>query len=300
MERHGAPPRVVVVTRKSELTLLIERHATKEQARFYLRERDQPLEPIEEADRAQRAALDVVLSSLPLGYRRAQVGRADLGRFLFEPGDIIAAVGQDGLVANVAKYLEGQPVIGISLHRPTVLMHHVAPGFADALADVLGGRSRLEARAMVEVRLDDGQRLRSLNEIFVGHRSHQSARFQIWASGEAVPSSEHQSSSGLIAATGTGATGWAASVARQLEHPPPLPKPNDARLAYFVREAWPSPHTGTSLVSGTLEASDVLRLRSEMNEGGVIFGDGMESDRLLFGWGQRAEIRVSPTRLNLA
>lgn len=299
MERHGAPPRVVVVSRKSELTLLIERHATKEQARFFLRERDQPLEPIEEADRAQRSALDVVLSSLPLGYRRAQVGRADLGRFLFEPGDIIAAVGQDGLVANVAKYLEGQPVIGVSLARPTVLMHHVAAGFADALADVLAERVEPEARTMVEVRLDDGQRLRSLNEIFVGHRSHQSARYQIWAPSCDGKTSEHHSSSGLIAATGTGATGWAASVARQLEHPPPLPVPTDPRLAYFVREAWPSPHTGTSLVSGNLETSDTLRIRSEMNEGGVLFGDGMESDRLLFGWGQRAEIRVSPTRLHL-
>ncbi len=298
MERHGAPPRVVVVSRPTELTLLIARHATKEQARFYLRERDQPLDPIEEADRAQRAALSTVLASLPLGYRRAQVERADLGRFLFEPGDVIAAVGQDGLIANVSKYLEGQPVIGVALERPTVLMHHAAAGFSDALADVLGGRVRPEARTMVEVRLDDGQRLRSLNEIFVGHRSHQSARYQIWAPGE-PRTSERQSSSGLIASTGTGATGWAASVARQLAQPPALPKPTDARLAYFVREAWPSAQTGTSLVSGHVGEHDALALRSEMNEGGVIFGDGMEHDRLLFGWGQRAEIRICPTRLHL-
>lgn len=301
VDRHGAPPRVVVVSRPSELTLLIARHATKEQARFFLRQREQPLEPVEAAHHAQEAALGAVLASLPLGFRRAKVGREDLGRFLFEPGDVIAAVGQDGLVANVAKYLEGQPVIGVSPSAtPTVLMHHTAAAFPDVLADVLAGRSTPEARTMVEVRLDDGQRLRSLNEIFVGHRSHQSARYRIWAPNGAPTECERQSSSGLIAATGTGATGWAASVARQSASPLALPAPTDPSLAFFVREAWPSPQTGTSIVRGALGPTDVLSLRSEMNEGGVIFGDGMESDRLLFGWGQRADIRVSPTRLHLA
>ena len=46
-------------------------------------------------------------------WRRGSVERADLARFLFEPEDIVVVVGQDGLVANVAKYLDGQPVIGV-------------------------------------------------------------------------------------------------------------------------------------------------------------------------------------------
>lgn len=44
--------------------------------------------------------------------------RGDLDRFLFEPDDIVLALGQDGLVANVAKYLDGQPVIGSNPSRP--------------------------------------------------------------------------------------------------------------------------------------------------------------------------------------
>jgi len=53
-----------------------------------------------------------VLGAIPSDWRRARVDRADLDRFLFEPEDVVVAVGQDGLVANVAKYLTGQPVIG--------------------------------------------------------------------------------------------------------------------------------------------------------------------------------------------
>lgn len=43
------------------------------------------------------------------------IKRAHFDRFVFAPEDVVIAVGQDGLVANVAKYLDGQPVLGINL-----------------------------------------------------------------------------------------------------------------------------------------------------------------------------------------
>lgn len=292
------PPRVVVVTRPSELDLLVARHATKEQARFFLAQRDQRLEPLEQAHRALESATGTVLAAVPLAFRRARIGRDDLPRFLFEPGDVVVAVGQDGLIANVAKYLEGQPVIGVTpASQPTVLMRHVAEGFADALADVVANRCALEERTMVQARLDDGQTLRSLNEVFVGHRSHQSARYRVAAPDHPRP--EAHSSSGLVVSSGTGATGWAASIARAMGIDA-LPAPTEARLAYFVREAWPSPSTGTTVVHGWVTGPDALRVRSEMNDGGVVFGDGIETDRLPFGWGQEVAIGVSPVRLRLA
>ncbi len=42
------------------------------------------------------------------------MSRPELNRFLFEPEDVVIAVGQDGLVANVAKYLSGQMVVGVN------------------------------------------------------------------------------------------------------------------------------------------------------------------------------------------
>ena len=36
-----------------------------------------------------------------------------------------------------------------------------------------------------------------------------------------------------------------------------------------------------------------------MGEGGVLFGDGIEDDRIEFGWGTVARIRAAGTRLNL-
>ena len=78
---------------------------------------------------------------------------------------------------------------------------------------------------MAAARLDDGQELLALNEVFVGHASHQSARYTL-ALGERA---ERQSSSGLIVATGTGATGWAASIHRERHSGLALPAPEDDR-----------------------------------------------------------------------
>lgn len=51
---------------------------------------------------------------------------------------------------------------------------------------------------MAEARLSDGQRLRAVNDLFVGPRSHTSALYDISVGARA----EHQSSSGVIVSTG--------------------------------------------------------------------------------------------------
>ena len=73
----------------------------------------------------------------------------------------------------------------------------------------------------------------------------------------------------------------------------------DLRLAWFVREPFPSVATGTSVNFGYVDAERALELESEMDEGGVIFADGIESDRLEFLAGQRCEIGLAPERLRL-
>jgi hypothetical protein len=287
-------PRAVLVERPTEYSELLARHGTREQARFFLHARDRTLEEVEGRHRALTAARATVLAAIPADWRRAAAPRPELDRFLFEPDDVIVVLGQDGLVANVAKYLAGQPVIGLNL-EPGVLVPHLPEAAADLLADVAAGRAALQRRTMAAARLDDGQQLLALNEVFVGHASHQSARYTL-ALGERA---ERQSSSGLIVTTGTGATGWAASIHRERHSGLALPAPEDDRLAFFVREPWPSAWTGTSLEEGELGAGAVLSVQSEMNDGGVVFGDGIEGDRLELAWGRRVQVGVAAAKLRL-
>jgi DNA helicase HerA-like ATPase len=176
-----------------------------------------------------------------------------------------------------------------------VLVRHPPEAAGDLIADLARGAARIEERTMARALLDDGQEVLALNEIFVGHVTHQSARYTI-ALGDR---SERQSSSGVIAATGTGATGWAASINRQLASPLALPKPVDPELALFVREAWPSSVTGTTLTAGRITASSRLTITCELGEGGTVFGDGIEADHVAVDWGQRIEIGAASRTLRL-
>ncbi|WIM99506.1 hypothetical protein ACTOB_003163 [Actinoplanes oblitus] len=287
-------PRVVVVSRRSELDELLARHGTRGAAGYFLKQRGRDLDEVTARHEALRSALVEVGGAVPADWRRGHVERTDLPRFLFAPEDIVVAVGQDGLVANVAKYLDGQPVIGVDPEpgrNAGVLVRHPAA----AVGGLLRGGFRAQGRTMVVARLDDGQELSGLNEIYIGHAGHQSARYVI-----AAPdgSRERQSSSGLIVGTGTGATGWCASIARERAGAPPLPGPGEAVLCWFVREAWPSPATGVRHVAGLLAPGRELELTSE-SERLVVFADGLESDALELSWGQRVRVSVADRKLHL-
>lgn len=291
-------PRAVVVTRASELELLVARHGTLAQARFYLDRRGRDHAALERRHAHREAALEGVSRAIPVSWRRVRIDRADLARFVFEPEDLVVAVGQDGLVANAAKYLRGQLVLGVNPDPASydgVLVRHRPDRARRLLAAMAAGRVLVEERVLAAASLDDGQRLLALNEIFAGHRSHQSARYVLRQGGK----EERQSSSGVLVTTGTGATGWARSVNGERRRPLALPAPADPALAFLVREPFPSVSTGTSLDGGPLGADEPLELVSEMDDGGVLFADGIEDDRIEFPFGARARFDVAPDRLRL-
>jgi len=215
----------------------------------------------------------------------------------------VVAVGQDGLVANVAKYLSGQLVVGINpepTRNPGVLVPH-PPEAAGRLLGQLASAATgdhapiaAQGRVMAEATVDDGQVLRALNEVYIGHPTHQSARYRIQTT---TGDLERQSSSGVLVGTGTGATGWCRSAWLERRSGLRLPEPEEARLCWFAREAWPSPATGTDRTEGVVEAGQELVIIAESDL--VIFGDGIESDALSLTWGQRVTLKVSGQRLLL-
>lgn len=288
-------PRAVFVTRETDYELLLARHATREQARFFLEARGQELGQVETRHEKVVNVLRQARAAAPAEWRQALVRRADFDRFLFGPEDIVIAVGQDGLVANVAKYLDGQPVLGVNPEPDSndgVLVRVRPERLAKLLPACVHRDIALERRTMVEARLENGESILALNEVFIGHRSHQSARYQI-AVGLIE---ENQSSSGLIVASGTGATGWARSIMEATGTELSL-APEESAVAYFVREPFPSIATGTDLRAG--KVAEGITITSRMNEGGTIFSDGMEHDRISFDWGRRLTVSPSARTLNL-
>lgn len=293
-------PRAVLVHRTTEYEELLARHGTHGQAAFFLASRGRAVEEVADRHHRTRRALAEVASAVPLTWRRTTVERGDLDRFLFAPEDVVVVVGQDGLVANVAKYLTGQPVVGIDTdpgRNPGVLVRHRPEDAAGLLPAVCARGTGAEELTMVEAVADDTQRLVALNEIYLGAPGHQTARYRLGLDGDGGVV-EAQASSGVLVGTGTGATGWLRSVWQERGSRLALPAPAEDRLVWFVREAWPSPATGTSLVAGELRASAALTVTVESDRL-VAFGDGIESDALELTWGQTVRVRVCERRLRL-
>lgn len=175
-------PRAVLVHRTTEYEELLARHGTHGQAAFFLTSRGRPIEEVARRHERSRQALADVAAAVPLQWRQSRVERQDLDRFLFAPEDVVVVVGQDGLVANAAKYLSGQPVIGIDTdpgRNPGVLVRHRPADAAALLRAAVTPGGAADELTMVEAVADDTQRLLALNEIYLGPPGHQTARYRL-------------------------------------------------------------------------------------------------------------------------
>ncbi|MEM7362677.1 MAG: sugar kinase [Pseudomonadota bacterium] len=295
--------RYVLVARKTRFQELVERFNTWPQAKFYLehsgvdasdylREHDHYMDQITKAERIMR----------PLGPFQ-MLDRRYLSTYHFSPGDVVTVVGQDGLVANTLKYLEGQPVIGVN-PDPDRWDGRLLPFTVDDLNEVLqatkANNCKTTSVSFAEATSNLGDRMLAVNDLFVGPRSHTSARYQLkW--GE---SCETQSSSGIIISTGFGSTGWfqsiltgALGVVGMKTHPLSDGFPWDSdRLQFTVREPFPSRTTDTGVVFGEITRNKTLRLESLMPENGIVFSDGIEEDSISFNAGCIIEVSVSETQ----
>ncbi|MDY7227540.1 NAD+ kinase [Hyalangium rubrum] len=300
--------KIVLVTRKTRLAELVERLNTRAQARFYLEHAGQDFEDYAREDDTYRRALDALHGELGLGLPVQQVDRALVPTFLFTGKELVVAVGQDGLVANVAKYVGSQPLVGVnpdpSRFDGVLLPFKVGEAHA-AVRRTLEAKARVREVTLAEAALADGQRLLAFNDLFLGARTHVSARYRLRFEGAA----EVQSSSGLLVSTGAGSSGWLSSVftlvRRLTERTGGAPgntwsmQWEDPRLAFVVREPFLSRHSSAELINGFVTAEHSLVVESRMPSGGVIFSDGVEEDFLAFNAGATAHIRPAAQRARL-
>jgi NAD kinase len=288
--------RVVLLTRPSEKVALERRYGTFLQARFVMAQAAAgaaDFASAEQQDRRQDEATRRIRKALPDEVAVVEIDRALVAQFLFEPNALVVAVGQDGLVANAGKYVAGQPLAGVNPdpeHIDGALLAFTVDRFVAALPEILADRRPTRDVALAEATTHDGQVLRGFNEIFVGVPNHQSARYRIAYDG----ADELQSSSGLIAATGSGSTGWL----RSLLGDDAALDPAAPMLRFCVREAWPGRGFSASIRTGDVTATKPLVIESRMPSG-VIFADGIESDAIAFDAGMTVTIAPSPLRVRL-
>ncbi|WP_404420509.1 sugar kinase [Nibricoccus sp. IMCC34717] len=296
--------KIVLVVRETRLDNLKARFNTSMQARFYVESLGGDFEDYVREDAVYRSAVATVSETLGTCGRLQIVQRAFLPNFIFGSDDLVVALGQDGLVANTVKYLNGQPLIGVNPdpgRYDGVILPFLVSDVRHVVSDALKGKMRFNEVTMAKAALNNGQTLYAVNDLFVGPASHGSARYRL----SYAQSEEFQSSSGIIISTGLGSTGWFRSVVAgasgifgsfSQQELPARGNSNFDRnseyLMFAVREPFPSKTTQTNLVFGQVTGAMPLGIASLMPERGIIFSDGIESDFLEFNSG--AAVTITP------
>lgn len=293
----------IIIVNKTRLELLIERFNTKAQAKFYIEHAGGDFSDYEREDVQFKRSLDEIRKVISNRIKYKIVERKYLPNFIFSEKDIAVVVGQDGLVANTAKYVNELPILAINpdLERfDGFLLPFNTNTFESGLLQALDNQARFKKVTMAEAKMNDGQRLLAFNDFFIGPSSHVSARYKIEYNGI----TENHSSSGIIVSTGAGSTGWLSSLINMSNGIVSTFNKGqkglrmkmsweDNKLVFIVREPFQSKYSQTNLTAGMITKSNELKLESLMPSNGVIFSDGIETDFLQFNSGSIVHIGIA-------
>ncbi len=294
--------KVVIIKKKTRLEELVARFNTVDQAEFYVEHMGADFRDYRDEHDNYYKALEAVRNDAKLFARVQEIDNEYIPNMIFGEKDIVITLGQDGLVVNAMKYLNGQPLIGVNsdpLRWNGDLSVFHPDEMRDVIPAVIGNAYRSTDITMAKACTKDGQELYAVNDFFVGVEDHTSARYKI-SFGEKT---ENQSSSGIIISTPLGFGGWHKSVLAQFRGMARAfglgeikEKPvgwYEQELIYQVREPFPSVSTRADLVYGSIAGGEKLKVVSNMPEKGIVFSDGVPEDSIEFRSGMEVTIEVA-------
>lgn len=316
----------IVIRSKTRLEQLTERFNTVAQAEFYVKQQkksfsfkkaqkespeqnlsednfDEAFSPYQTEHDKFYQSLEKVTKELSKRLKFKIVDQQHLPNYIFSKKDLLIVLGQDGLVANTAKYVHDIPIIAINPDTERydgVLLPFNVNNFSAAVQKVLSGIYNYQSVTMALAEMNDGQQLLAFNDFFIGPSNHTSARYNISFRGQ----SENQSSSGIIISTGAGSTGWLSSLFNmansihktfhgQKEFPYKAFSREEKKLIFVVREPFLSKSSQIDLTSGVLFHGEELIIESQMPQNGIIFSDGILADYMNFNSGSIVSIRIA-------
>ena len=106
--------KIVIIKKKTRLEELVARFNTVEQVRFYVEHMGADFKDYKEEHDNYKQALETVRGNAKQFARVQEIDKEYVPNMIFGEKDIVITLGQDGLVVNAMKYLNGQPLIGVN------------------------------------------------------------------------------------------------------------------------------------------------------------------------------------------
>ncbi|MBP5365847.1 MAG: hypothetical protein J6Y82_07985 [Bacteroidales bacterium] len=293
----------VIIVNKTRLESLIERFNTKAQAKFYIEHNGGDFLDYDNEHTVFKDSLEKLITALSAHFKCKVIERRFLPNYIFSEKDLPVVLGQDGLVANTAKYVNGLPIFAINpdqVRYDGVLLPYNMHNFKVKIQSIIHDDFSCDDITMAKAFLNNGQTLLAFNDFFVGPSSHISARYNL----KFGKDEENQSSSGIIISTGAGSTGWLSSICNQVS------SMSDSstiikmdwdmdKLFFVVREPFKSRYSEANIISGYIDKNKPLVIESFMPQNGVIFSDGIEKDYLNFNSGSIVTIGLADSKAHL-
>lgn len=292
----------IIIRSKTRLEQLIERFNTKAQAKFYIERSGMNFSVYETEHDAFYKSFEELIQLTSVFKKYKVLDRSFLPNYIFAPQDLIFVLGQDGLVANTAKYVKGQPIVAVNPDKKTydgILLPFTSETVSEIIQKILKNDFKTTSVTMAKADFSDGQSLLAFNDFFIGPRTHTSARYKLKFNGL----EEQQSSSGIIVSTGAGTSGWMSSVFNMVNgissfynhnfYMEEKLKWNDSMLAFAVREPFCCKTSSAAICFGEISIDRPLVIESLMPDNGIVFSDGIEADAIQFNSGMKVTVSIA-------
>jgi len=300
--------KIVIIKKPTRLDQLVARFNSIQQVKFYIEHIDGNFEDYESEHSAYQNSLEIVIRNIEKVARIHIIDWMQLTNYQFNTDDVIATIGQDGLVVNALKYLNDQYVVGFNSdkNRWDGSLAQFDPSEAGTIIEMcLQDTVKTKQITKGVVNLSDNQKLYAVNDFFIGVSNHSSARYQI----SYRKKNEMHSSSGVLVSTPLGRSAWMKSVITGANGIMNRIQNKESKLVekreedwsndylYFaVREPFPSVSSDNSLVFGKINDKDDFFIESKMGENGIIFSDGIQSDYLGFNYSVKAKFGIAENK----
>ena len=152
--------RAIIIRDKTRLEQLIDRFNSKAQAKFYIERSEGDFEYYEIEHKTFYKSLNRIQQTISKYLKYKVIDRSFLPTYMFTEQDLVVVIGQDGLVANTAKYVNGLPMVGLNPDAERydgILLMHAPHTLGTVLKKVLNGDYETKQVTMAKAVLNDDE-----------------------------------------------------------------------------------------------------------------------------------------------